>query len=129
MGKLFSDREERIISLRGIPLKYQDNRITGTFDYGIHSYKKKAFEKVIDESDNQKIVLSQVTESLATAGISVSEIDLVGIANPPISNIKTADIVVRIDRNDQNLEVHNVNPVQNFQRIEFVNRDRVRNSS
>jgi len=120
--------EERIVVLRAIEQVDVDDTVTGNLTFGQSTYPRNQFEVIIFEWMNVKGIILKDRTTFDPEGISTAEVDYVMNISPPQSSLKVGDILIRIDREFQDLYIESISQVRQVQQCELIIRSKTDNA-
>ena len=123
-GRLFKRIQEQIVVLRSIPDLQQDTSNTDNFEYCGNTYAKSRYMEIIGNSDNRKIAILKGTISFDPNGFPVTESEYIGIVIPPTDKLLVDDLVIRIDKDCQELYITGITEQIGVQEIELSNQNK-----
>ena len=130
-GPLYRSQQEQVIVLRAIPQGQQQDdsdlpKEERYFSYGNMRYRKREYQEIVGQSANRKICISKRRIAFDPSGIPISTNDLIGVSVPPIENMKVDDLLVRLDKDLEELYIEGITNTLGIQEIELANRDKIR---
>ena len=123
-GKLYKRMEEQIVVLRSIPELQQDLSNVDNFEYCGNTYAKSKYMEIIGDSDNKKIAILKRRLSFDPNGFPITESEYNGIVIPPTDKILVDDLVIRIDKDCQELYITGIEEQIGVQEIELSNQNK-----
>lgn len=123
-GPIHKEYGEHIVVLRKIPQAKQCHDITGDYIFCNCKYPKKAFEIIIGESENQKMTVFWRSDAFDESGIVTSDIFYRGFIIPPRNELKIGDLVLRLEKNCEELYIEFAPQRVNRQQCQLVNRSK-----
>ena len=121
-GPIHKEYGEHIVVLRKIDVALQDDSITDDYTFCKCKYPKKAFDIIIDESENQKMSIFWQSDTWDETGIATSDIYYRGYIIPPNNLLEIGDLVLRLEKNCEELYIEFAPQRVNRQRCQLVNR-------
>lgn len=126
-GPFLKSLEEKIVVLCSIDSRHRDDSVTDTISFGDETFKLSEFRVVVPETDNLKIVIFRNNLAVNPDGILESQIDYIGNITPPNDKLSVADIVIRVEKNNQQLIIEGIEVVSGKQQLELNNREQTGN--
>ena len=123
-GPLYQMLAEQIVVLRDIPQCDQDDSITGDYTYCDCTYPIRKYKKLFLNPHDLQVTIQQDAATLDPDGIVVLELDYICQIVPPFSGIQSGDLVIRIEKDCQELYVSGITQELGRQVIELENRSK-----
>lgn len=123
-GSFCKTLEEQIVVLRPVPQVLQDDTETDEWVFCGCPYPRKAFQLIIGENVEQKIIIIKRGLTVDPDGISVSEAEYRGNVTPPLKTIQVGDLVLRVQKRCQELYIYGITDVAGIQQLELENRSK-----
>lgn len=123
-GSFLKSMEEQLVVLRQIPTNQQDDTITGDWVYCDCKYPKRKFQRIATEVDNLKACILKQSVRVDADGIVVQDAEYRANIIPPFTTLSVSDLVLRIEKNCEELYIDSLSVVQGIQQLELTNRSK-----
>ena len=123
-GSFCKTLEERIVVLRHRPQNLQDESVAGELLFCNCPYPRKAFDVIITEASNQRIAILRRGLTVDADGFVVAEEEYRGNLTPPNPKLQVGDLVLRMDRNCEELYIYGITEVAGIQQLVLENRSK-----
>ena len=124
-GKLYQRLKEQIVVLRTIPESQRDNNISDNFVYCDNTYDKSEYMEIIGIADNVRIAILKGSLSFDSNGFPVTESEYIGTVIPPLNNVLVDDLIIRIDKDCQELYIAGITEQIGVQELELSNQNKI----
>ena len=116
-GRLFRNSKEQIVVVRGFA--DIDSSKDGNIEFGDLSYSESEFRILIDKSANQEMMIKRFSAAIDQEGFALTDSEYLAVCIPPIEDLAVGDIVIRIQKRNEDLRITAITRSRGVQELEL----------
>lgn len=102
-GPLYNIQKEQVVVIRNRDVINED--LEGFITYGRFEIGESDFQIIVEEDAEFFVVIHDESDSISEDGIALTESDYTMTVRPPNNRIRVGDIIIRIDKNGEDLRI------------------------